>query len=117
MKQKALAPRAFAQPAIFLMIAALCFAACDTTKKSVGTNKGKVPTGYGSTGAITNQQARLNYVDRFKGIAVREMERTGVPASIKLAQGLLESDAGRSNLANQANNHFGVKCHSEWQGA
>ncbi len=117
MKQKASTPRAFAQPAIFFTITLLMFAACRTSKSGVNANqKGKVPTGYGTTGAVTNQQARLNYVDRFKGIAIREMERTGVPASIKLAQGLLESDAGRSTLANQANNHFGVKCHSEWQG-
>jgi flagellum-specific peptidoglycan hydrolase FlgJ/LysM repeat protein len=117
MKQKASAPNTFAQPAIFFMITILMFAACRTSKTGVNANqKGKVPTGYGTTGAITNQQARLNYVDRFKAIAIREMERSGVPASIKLAQGLLESDAGRSTLANQANNHFGVKCHSEWQG-
>jgi flagellum-specific peptidoglycan hydrolase FlgJ/LysM repeat protein len=117
MKQKTFAPRAFAQPAIFFMITLMMFAACRTSKTGVNANqKGKVPTGYGTTGAISTQQARLNYVDRFKGIAIREMERTGVPASIKLAQGLLESDAGRSTLANQANNHFGVKCHSDWQG-
>ena len=116
MKQKTSALRAFARPAIFLLITTLFFAACSQKKMSSNAQKGKVPTGYGTTGAVTNQQARLNYVDRFKGIAIREMERTGVPASIKLAQGLLESDAGRSTLANQANNHFGVKCHSEWQG-
>jgi flagellum-specific peptidoglycan hydrolase FlgJ/LysM repeat protein len=118
MKQKTLARNAFARPAIFLLIVAQTFAACHTSKSAVnGNKKGDVPTSYGTTAAITNQQARLNYVDRFKAIAVREMERTGVPASIKLAQGLLESDAGRSTLANQANNHFGVKCHSDWQGA
>ncbi|MDZ7880346.1 MAG: glucosaminidase domain-containing protein [Saprospiraceae bacterium] len=93
------------------------FAACHSSKNaSTSSNKSNVPTSYGTTATTTNQQARLNYVDRFKAIAVREMERTGVPASIKLAQGLLESDAGRSTLANQANNHFGVKCHSDWQG-
>jgi flagellum-specific peptidoglycan hydrolase FlgJ/LysM repeat protein len=117
MKQKTLARNAFARPAIFLLIVAQAFAACHTSKSAVNSNKGNVPTSYGTTAITTNQQARLNYVDRFKAIAVREMERTGVPASIKLAQGLLESDAGRSTLANQANNHFGVKCHSDWQGA
>jgi LysM repeat protein len=117
MKQKTLARSAFARPAIFLLIVAQIFAACHTPKSAVNSNKGNVPTSYGTTAVTTNQQARLNYVDRFKAIAVREMERTGVPASIKLAQGLLESDAGRSTLANQANNHFGVKCHSDWQGA
>jgi LysM repeat protein len=56
------------------------------------------------------------YINRFKEIAIREMERTGVPASIKLAQGILESDAGRSVLARSANNHFGIKCGSNWRG-
>ncbi|HMR43069.1 MAG TPA: LysM peptidoglycan-binding domain-containing protein [Saprospiraceae bacterium] len=58
----------------------------------------------------------LNYIDRFKDIAISEMERAGVPASIKLAQALLESNAGKSTLARQANNHFGVKCGSDWTG-
>jgi len=56
------------------------------------------------------------YIKRFKDIAIREMERSGVPASIKLAQGLLESDSGKSSLARSANNHFGIKCGSGWQG-
>lgn len=116
MKQTTSAFSACARPAILLLFIAQLFAACHISKSGANSQKGKIPTEYGTTGAVTNRQARLNYVDRFKGIAIREMERTGVPASIKLAQGLLESDAGRSTLANQANNHFGVKCHSEWQG-
>ena len=44
------------------------------------------------------------------------MERTGIPASIKLAQGILESGDGKSTLARKANNHFGIKCHSDWRG-
>lgn len=58
----------------------------------------------------------LSYIERYRDIAVREMERAGIPASIKLAQGLLESNAGQSNLARRANNHFGMKCGSNWQG-
>ncbi|MCK7536015.1 MAG: glucosaminidase domain-containing protein [Marinilabiliales bacterium] len=42
--------------------------------------------------------------------------RTGIPASITLAQGMLESDYGRSTLATKGNNHFGIKCHSDWTG-
>ncbi len=57
-----------------------------------------------------------DYIKRYKKIAIREMERTGVPASIKLAQGLLESDSGKSKLARSANNHFGIKCGSQWNG-
>jgi LysM repeat protein len=59
---------------------------------------------------------QLNYIDRYKKIAIEEMERTGVPASIKLAQGLLESGAGKSYLATEGNNHFGIKCGSSWDG-
>ncbi len=44
------------------------------------------------------------------------MRRTGIPASITLAQGMIESDYGRSTLALDANNHFGIKCHSDWVG-
>lgn len=56
------------------------------------------------------------YIERFKGIAVDEMNKSGIPASITLAQGLLESANGNSSLAREANNHFGIKCHSDWQG-
>lgn len=56
------------------------------------------------------------YIDEYQYIAISEMERTGVPASIKLAQGILESNAGRSTLARKANNHFGIKCGSKWRG-
>ncbi|RMF02626.1 MAG: LysM peptidoglycan-binding domain-containing protein [Bacteroidetes bacterium] len=59
---------------------------------------------------------QIEYINRYKDIAIREMERTGIPASIKLAQGLLESNAGQSDLARRARNHFGMKCGSNWQG-
>ena len=56
------------------------------------------------------------YIDKWAATAVREMYRSGVPASITLAQGLLESRAGQSDLAAKGNNHFGIKCHNDWQG-
>ena len=56
------------------------------------------------------------YIDRFQAIAIEEMNRTGIPASITLAQGLLESNWGRSELAVQGNNHFGIKCGNDWAG-
>ena len=56
------------------------------------------------------------YIDEYSAIAVREMERSGVPASITLAQGLVESRAGLSPLAAKGNNHFGIKCHNDWKG-
>jgi LysM repeat protein len=59
---------------------------------------------------------RIDYIENFKEIAIREMERTGIPASIKLGQGILESNAGQSELARKAKNHFGIKCGSGWNG-
>jgi len=58
----------------------------------------------------------LDYVTKFNRAAVLEMERMGVPSSITLAQGILESAAGTSDLAQQANNHFGIKCGGNWNG-
>lgn len=59
---------------------------------------------------------RAEYIERYSETAINEMIRTGVPASIKLAQGILESDNGNSRLAVRANNHFGIKCHNAWTG-
>jgi LysM repeat protein len=56
------------------------------------------------------------YIEKFKNIAVREMKNSGIPASITLAQGILESGSGNSKLAREANNHFGIKCTSDWKG-
>lgn len=57
-----------------------------------------------------------SYIEQFKDLAVIEMHRSGVPASITLAQALIETNAGRSSLATKANNHFGIKCKSTWNG-
>ena len=57
------------------------------------------------------------YLNNYKEIAVAEMYRTGIPASIKLAQGMHESAYGKSSLAEEANNHFGIKCKSYWKGS
>lgn len=56
------------------------------------------------------------YINKFKNIAIQEMERSGIPASITLAQGIHESAYGNSNLAKKANNHFGIKCTKDWEG-
>ena len=56
------------------------------------------------------------YIERWAATAVREMYRSGVPASITLAQGILESRSGLSALAAEGNNHFGIKCHKDWKG-
>lgn len=57
-----------------------------------------------------------SYINQYRDLAISEMKRTGVPASITLAQGMVESDYGRSTLARTANNHFGIKCHNGWKG-
>ncbi|MCQ2181637.1 MAG: glucosaminidase domain-containing protein [Bacteroidales bacterium] len=62
------------------------------------------------------QSPQEKYIEQYAAVAVREMERSGVPASITLAQGLLESRAGQSPLAKEGNNHFGIKCHNDWTG-
>ena len=56
------------------------------------------------------------YIAKYKDIAISEMVRCGIPASITLAQGLHESSCGRSPLSREANNHFGIKCKNEWDG-
>jgi LysM repeat protein len=56
------------------------------------------------------------YVNQYKDIAIGEMQRTGIPAAVTLAQGILETGGGQSDLAALANNHFGIKCKSEWTG-
>ncbi len=56
------------------------------------------------------------YIDLYKDIAVREMKRMGIPAAITLAQGLLETESGNSELVKKSNNHFGIKCKSNWTG-
>lgn len=61
-------------------------------------------------------EATISYIDQYKEIAVAEMYRSGIPASIILAQGILESGNGMSALATNSNNHFGIKCKSYWTG-
>src|SRR5882757_5676468 len=61
-------------------------------------------------------QTSLQYIERYKDIAIQEMNQYGIPASITLAQGLFESGSGNGELARVANNHFGIKCNNEWKG-
>ena len=58
----------------------------------------------------------LEYIENFKDVAKQNMVQHGIPASITLAQGILESGAGTAPLCRAANNHFGIKCHKEWTG-
>lgn len=65
---------------------------------------------------IEGPENAVKYVERYKRIAIEESIRTKIPASIKLAQGILESGYGSSTLATKANNHFGIKCGGNWTG-
>ena len=66
---------------------------------------------FGQSSAVIRQ-----YIQQYKEIAMEEMKRTGVPAAITLAQGIHETSAGQSDLVLKSNNHFGIKCKSEWKG-
>jgi LysM repeat protein len=92
------------KPAIIIPVIMLTFlVSCQTAR---------VPVTSGKT-----YNSAESYIEDYKDMAISEMRRTGVPASITLAQGIIESDMGRSMLAKEANNHFGIKCHSDWNGA
>ena len=66
--------------------------------------------------AQTRNKQYENYIKKYRELAVEEMKKFHIPASITLAQGLLESGAGQSTLARKSNNHFGIKCGSDWRG-
>lgn len=76
------------------------------------TTKG-IHTGDKSSKRTKKRKKQLAYVAKYKGIATKEMNKYGIPASITLAQGLLESNVGESKLATRNNNHFGMKCFSK----
>ncbi|MFN5422909.1 MAG: glucosaminidase domain-containing protein [bacterium] len=63
-----------------------------------------------------SSDAIITYIKTYAQLAIKEMNRTGVPASIKIAQGILETGAGKSDLVSRSNNHFGIKCKSSWTG-
>lgn len=66
--------------------------------------------------AQTKNQAYLDYIEQYKAIAIKQQTKHRIPAAITIAQGLLESGAGKSELSSKANNHFGIKCTSDWEG-
>lgn len=96
---------------LLLLLSTLLAPSCSLFKKSTSAKPAASPM-MGRSGGDRNQ----NYVEQFKASAILEMQRGGVPASITLAQGILESGAGTSELATNANNHFGIKCGNNWNG-
>ncbi|MGK0457535.1 MAG: flagellum-specific peptidoglycan hydrolase FlgJ [Polaribacter sp.] len=118
---------------IFSCLFLLILSSCGAKKKVVNTkNSGVViietaPIDLPSVNEVklikklTKKNSRLNkqtlsYIRKYASIAVKEMHEYKIPASITLAQGILESGKGRSELALKSNNHFGIKCHREWTG-
>jgi flagellum-specific peptidoglycan hydrolase FlgJ len=80
-------------------------------KKSAALPAKKTISNQGATNGTVN-----DYIANYKDVAMSNMKSYGIPASIILAQGILESGAGKSSLAVTANNHFGIKCHNDWKG-
>lgn len=89
-----------------ILIILVILNSCSSTRRAA---RSKAPSG-------PPAEYAMGYLNTYSALAVREMKRTGIPASITLAQGMLESNYGRSRLATQGNNHFGIKCHSTWTG-
>ena len=89
-----------------ILLSVLLFDSCSPARRAARTTP--------STGPASEYASE--YIIKYSNLAVSEMKRSGVPASITLAQGMLESNYGRSRLATQGNNHFGIKCHSDWSG-
>lgn len=87
-----------------------------TTTKPTATKEGSEVQLVATSNVKTYEQEIKSYVSNFQEIAKKNMRDHGVPASITLAQGILESGAGKGKLALSANNHFGIKCHKEWTG-
>lgn len=69
-----------------------------------------------AAGVMAQRLTPTDYIAKYKDIAISEMKRSGVPAAITLAQGILESESGNSDLVRRSNNHFGIKCKSNWTG-
>jgi flagellum-specific peptidoglycan hydrolase FlgJ len=110
------------QKAVSLLIILVILSSCAAKKKVPNTREAaqrnnerirkenqKAITAYSS-------YTVLSYIERFKPIAIQEMNLYGIPASITLAQGMFESGFGNGELARVANNHFGIKCTSDWKG-
>jgi LysM repeat protein len=101
----------------YLLIAAILifFSSCGSRKFSKNNKQIEKAANKANNNSYKSYNT-LSYIDEFKGVAIEEMNSAGIPASITLAQGILESGSGNSDLAKYANNHFGIKCTSEWKG-
>ncbi|WP_345949902.1 glucosaminidase domain-containing protein [Mucilaginibacter sp. PAMB04274] len=115
---------------LYLLLITALLSSCSTRKRVQGSSNvnrdAKSEAAKRNNERVRNEnQSAINgyskytvtsYIDRFKGIAIKEMNLYGIPASVTLAQGLFESGFGNGELARVANNHFGIKCTSDWAG-
>lgn len=100
----------------FLFLAFLIVFASACKTKQYSSNNKQIEKNAKKNNPSPVSYTTLSYIDAFKGVAITEMNKYGIPASITLAQGILESGSGSSDLAKYANNHFGIKCTSDWKG-
>lgn len=108
-----------------LLIVSFFMVSCGSKKKVVTTKKSKeVVIVEETTKEIPIKIVKMPssfdpkqaYIDMYSQIAIEEMQQYKIPASITLAQGILESSSGKSELTRRSNNHFGIKCHKGWKG-
>ncbi|WP_428328233.1 glucosaminidase domain-containing protein [Mucilaginibacter sp.] len=105
----------------YLFVGLILFSSCSAHKSLISNrqahkNNKSIQKDNSQSIAGYTPLTSLQYIDKFKGIAIQEMNLYGIPASITLAQGLFESGSGNGELARVANNHFGIKCTFDWKG-
>lgn len=109
---------------IVITVIILTLISCNSTKTMVFSTKGKkTKSNYSSNNGnkstsnpVVTSDLVNGYIFHYKDIAISNMKNYGIPASIILAQGILESGAGQSKLSLTSNNHFGIKCYTDWKG-
>lgn len=99
---------------VLLILAVIFFSSCKS--RQYARNNKQIEKAANKETPNFTTYTTLTYIDKFKAVAVEEMNASGIPASITLAQGISESGSGNSSLARYANNHFGIKCTSDWKG-
>ncbi len=99
----------------WLFVLLITLSSCHTHRKALRRQE-KERARYERKNGIPHKNTTDEYIAIYKSTAIRQMKKYGIPASIILAQGILESSNGNSDLARYANNHFGIKCTNEWNG-
>lgn len=99
---------------LLVALAIIFFSSCKSRQYSKNNKQIEKAANKANPNFIT--YTTLTYIETFKDVAIAEMNAYGIPASIKLAQGIIESGSGSSSLAKYANNHFGIKCTADWKG-